>query len=733
MYSKVFFYIVAIGLIVSKTLGQSGESKVVTADVLTSVVSVGESVKISPDGQWLIFSYTKKVSGERRDAIGNRMVKIAEGGISQIELPAYATLIRSAAWRPDSSGFAFISANGDEIRFFNINEMLDISLKRLGEIRKGFEGLTLRGIDNLTWSPDGKRLAFTVETKVEKSSLLIPTPMSDWRAVEVEVEEPLPPVEDRPANVLCILDGDSGRAIRLTDRSLNIPNQALGNPSLSWSPDGTRIVFAATDIDTRQRVNRSQSHLYTIGEDGDAPTPLVKKVRTESLRPLYSPDGLWIAFEYGDDVGNKIINNQIAVIPAAGGEMKVIAAGDNNVYGGDLVAWNPDSRSIYFKSGYHMASHLFLATINGITRQITPEGGGTFGKPTISSDGRTIAFAHSDVNAPPEVYVASADFSTKLRLTDLNAHLHGIRMPSYELVKWRSADAKFDIHGILVKPPDFVPGKRYPLIVISRGGPSMIMQRFGLEDLMPPLLFAEKGYLVLSANSRARGGYGRKFATAVVADGLGNDEEEALWDVTSGVNELVSRGLVDPNRVGWAGWSYGARLGASAVWRTNIFRAAWLGDILGIDRLFLYQMGNAGSNAVRENVKKQYGFDLLSPEQIKKALSESTIYNMHKIKTPVLLECGGKSSMIPNPSIIFPACRIFFQNLRAHNVPSELWVFKNDGHGWFIPFQREESFARQLEWFNYWIRGIATERMLKRYGPPKNPERPATAIGGSKK
>jgi len=672
-------------------------------------------VEISPDGKWLTY-YLSKADLERNERRDELWLVRTTGADKPRLLPSWPNY----AWSLDSKSIAFVTPKLDEIRLLRVGDMTETVLTKKGDWKEGFEDLELSSIGALQWSPDGKSIAFLLDTTQKRAPVQeVPKPEA-WRSVEMDVA-PVVPVGERPANVLCVLDVASGRVRRLTDRSLGLGGFAPG-PRFHWSPNSTQLVFAAAEMDPLGRPFRgTESGLYVVDKATGKLKTLFKMINESAVGPIWSPDGKWITFQYDPDISLSN-NGRIAIISPEGGEPRVLT--DDEIGNVGPQFWSPDSKEIYFGVIYKLRFHYFRVSLEGKLTKVTPDDG-NYRNFSLSRQGDTLAFEYANVTEPPEIYVSSLSLSSRRKLTDLNPQLKGLALPKFETLKWRSEDNRWDIHGILVKPVDYVEGRKYPLMVCVKGGPGAVSHGFGADTYMAVLAFAARGYLVLVPSNRPRPGFGRDFQLELRKIQKSAYGPPALGDVTSGAEELVRRGMADPERVGWMGWSYGATLGAYALTRTNRFKAAWLGDPTMVDESLLFLMIQSGVPGDQGLPKP------LTAEDIERKLKNAAIYHMYNVKTPALLECGGKShTMSPTMMTgITSSCMIYFQAMRSFRVPSELHVFKEEGHGWRQPLQWEESYNRQLEWLDYWVRGIATERMAKRYGQPKNPP-DNTALAG---
>ena len=161
-----------------------------------------------------------------------------------------------------------------------------------------------------------------------------------------------------------------------------------------------------------------------------------------------------------------------------------------------------------------------------------------------------------------EVYAASLHAGSNLddarKLTDMNAQTEPWVTSTLEVVSWKSQDGAA-IEGVLHKPADFNPAKKYPLLVVIHGGPTGVSRAVPFTSSTYPIdVWVPRGVLVLEPNYRGSAGYGAKFRALNVRNlGIGD-----AWDVLSGVDALVAKGIVDPARVGTMGWSQGGYISA---------------------------------------------------------------------------------------------------------------------------------------------------------------------------
>src|SRR4029453_4699623 len=194
---------------------------------------------------------------------------------------------------------------------------------------------------------------------------------------------------------------------------------------------------------------------------------------------------------------------------------------------------------------------------------------------SFTKDGATYAYLRSDAKSMAEVYVASGFSRTSpKRLTDTNAQTAGWTTSTLEVVSWKSQDGT-TIEGVLHKPIDFDASRKYPLLVVIHGGPTGVSRAVPFTSTIYPIdVWVPRGVLVLEPNYRGSPGYGEKFRSLNVANRSAGEGEKVrslnvrnlgvgdAWDVVSGVDSLIAKGIVDPAKVGTMGWSQGGYISA---------------------------------------------------------------------------------------------------------------------------------------------------------------------------
>jgi dipeptidyl aminopeptidase/acylaminoacyl peptidase len=280
---------------------------------------------------------------------------------------------------------------------------------------------------------------------------------------------------------------------------------------------------------------------------------------------------------------------------------------------------------------------------------------------------------------------ATADFAPKM-LTDMGAQWKPFHLTTRELVEWKSADGAA-IQGILIKPADYDPARKYPLLVVIHGGPTGVDTLVPTADRYYPIeRFAAKGALLLKPNYRGSAGYGAKFRALNVRNlGIGDYQ-----DVISGVDYLISKGIVDKDRVAAMGWSEGGYISAFITTYSNRFKAVSVGA--GISDWLTYYVNTDIHPFTRQYLKATPWDD---PEIYRKT---SPITYVANAKTPTLIQQGDQDKRVPPPDSYE-----LYQALKDRGVPVKLIFYKGFGHPINKPKQQRAVMEHNYEWFSRYI------------------------------
>jgi len=572
----------------------------------------------------------------------------------------------------------------------------------------------------LRWSPDGKRLSFLAYVSELPQVMAMdaaggePWPLTsspagvaryEWskdstRLAYVAAEpEPEDEARQKQEKTFVVRAGRPGRPTRLFVQDVGGASRVVSPlehyvSSLDWSPDGKTLVYSATGAG--EYLENWRSRLYVISAEGGEPVVLVGRDGMNS-EPRFSPDGRLVAFTSTGGVPKMISSPGLHLVSAAGGEPRPLTGSDTWVR---EVLWEPSGRSLLFvpneatgRGGEHMFEQpVFRVDLDGRTEVVTSGAVVAFSL-SSSADGGRLAFRSVGRRDAGDVVVMDLTERASRTLTNVNPQIEELDIGPLEVLSWRSFDG-MEIWGMLVTPPGHLPGTRIPLVVYVHGGPiggftqglfPQFMHRPGQIEPYPVEALASAGIAVLMPMPRGGSGYGLEgFRQIVRSWGEGD-----YTDIMAGVDHLIERGLVDPERLGVMGASYGGFMTNWIVTQTDRFKAASTAASIS-DIADLYYLSDAGE------VTEEY-FGLPWEES---ALYEkySPMTYVEAVKTPLLIQHGENDRRVP-----VQQAEKFYRALRKLGKTVEMDIYPRGGHVNYEPRLEKAIMERNLEWFERWI------------------------------
>lgn len=342
-------------------------------------------------------------------------------------------------------------------------------------------------------------------------------------------------------------------------------------PAFGWTPDSAAVCFLTMNRDqTRQVV-----HLWSARGDKQ-PVVETDPYWINNVEPPQFVDGgkdfIWLSERDGW--------NHLYLYTRAGKLIKQLNHGDwmiDHPIFENVPSFQVDREGgwVYFESTDPdpRERQLYRERIDGADFERLSTGHGTHAL-TLSPDGRYLIDHFSAIDTPPQVRLLKSDGTRIAAIDQPSNHLSEYALGKTQFVTLKSADGA-SLYGRLVKPPDFDPAKKYPVVVYVYGGPGFQIMRnqWGTTSWMDQLL-ADHGYLVWSMDNHGSAGRGHAFESVVFKD-LGKHE---LEDQLLGVKYLKSLPFVDPSRLGIWGWSYGGYFTLYALTRApSVFKCGVAG------------------------------------------------------------------------------------------------------------------------------------------------------------
>ena len=529
--------------------------------------------QVSPDGKSILIVVSRPNYDDNRHEAELVLVDVATK--AQRILTRERQELAHPRWSPDGARIAFLakgtpkkSAKKDDAGTPAAADKKDEEGRRQIFVlpMNGGDALQITdvwgGVQQFAWRPDGSALAFVTED--------VPAKLEEMKkgedAFEVGDNDFLAQEAPNPSHIW-LVPSEGGEAKRLTSGTWSLPvSQPPGPPSspLSWSPDGKSIAF------TRQEKPRfgdsDQSSIQILDIATGAVRPLTGRRTLEGF-PSFSPDGRQIALWYPRD-GDPNNVNEVAVVPAAGGEPKVVTrALDRCLY---RSIWMPDGRALLVGGNDGTRVSLWLQPVDGKARRLDlgrANPSWSFWIDAAVAPGGAIAFTGSEPQHPTELYYMASPDAPPQRLTSFNDPLAALDLGRVESIEWQGPD-RWPEDGVLIYPPGFDARRTYPMVLLIHGGP----QAASTESFSTfGQLMAARGYIVFQPNYRGSDNLGNAYQRAIVNDaGVGPGR-----DVMAGLKVVKDRGSVDASRIGVSGWSYGGfmtswLIGHYDEWKTAV-------------------------------------------------------------------------------------------------------------------------------------------------------------------
>ncbi len=667
MHAKLVRNSISLVLLLLPVFGtaQDGEGLFSIDDIL-AMKSIGDP-QVSPDGE--LVAYTVRQRDMEEDKSGTQIWVVAISGGDPMPMTSADTSASSPRWSPDNKYLSFKASKGEKAKpqVWNLN--------RLGGEATQVTSVK-QGVDSYDWSPDGSRMLLMIRD---------PRP-ADLTEDEDDDEQPLPHVIDRmqfKQDYVGYLDRRRAHIYVYTpgeEEPVQVTSGDYDDSDPVWSPDGKSIAFVG-DRSENPDLNYG-TDIWTVSVDGeDHPLVQVTSHPGRDFSPAWSPDSKSIAYvsSTGMDIGGSALTptRRLAITEVGKDQRRILTPDlDRNVLDPEFSA---SGRNILFRLEDSGQVHFASVRTNGSNLERQLERRVTV-RDFASGGGHTVLLV-AQADQPTELF--TFDGGNLVPLTDVNGELlDGVARADVEKLRFESADGT-RVEAFYVKPVGHDSSRRYPTILWLHGGPAA---QFSYSFSEVAQLFAANGYAVIMPNPRGSTGYGEEFAQGTVAAWGDKD----FQDVMAAVDHGIEIGLVDADRLGVGGWSYGGILTNYVITQTTRFKAATSGASLGLIT------ANYGHDHYQLMYELEFGLPWENPQRWVKL---SPFSKVEAITTPTLWMGGALDWNVP----IINSEQMYIAMKRLGRE-TQLVVYPDEHHGIRRPTFEKDRLERWLAWFDNYLK-----------------------------
>ena len=645
--------------------------------------------QIAPDGSRVVF--TRVTVNAKKDGYDTALWTVGTQGGEPPRQLTNGPRDAMPRWSPDGKTIAFLRSQEKQQPQIYLLSLSGGEPHAITSLAKGASGIV--------WSPRGDAIAFSSDTTPEDEKKKdVDAYVSDVRVINQAVyrENDEGYLElDRHGHVWTVRPFDD------KPQPKQLTTGEFDEGSLAWSPDASRIYFASERV-REAYYNEGGSELFYVPAAGGD----IVKVATidgDIDMPVPSPDGKWVALR---GTMNKPIRSYtqpdlFVVSTTAGSTPRNLTANfDNDVMSGLIadqraprgsrpskITWTSDSKALYITTAEKGTNN--LARIDATSGAITPVTTGNHEVQAFTTlPGKTTVVLMSTPTIIGDLYRVDAN-GALARLTDVNGPLFKqLTLTEPEEFWYTSFDGK-KIEAWAQKPPNYEAGKKYPVILNIHGGPHTA---YGYAFMHEFQWMAAKGYVVLYPNPRGSTSYGQDFGNIIQYAYPGDDSK----DLMAGVDELIKRGVADPDKLGVTGGSGGGVLTNWIIGHTDRFKAAV----------------SQRSIADWESWWYTADFTLFHPSWFRKApwqdradyMARSPITYIENVHTPLMLIEGEADYRTPPTSggeQMFRALKYLHRPVVMVRFPGESHELSRSGKPW----HRVERLEHIVNWFDKYLTG----------------------------
>jgi dipeptidyl aminopeptidase/acylaminoacyl peptidase len=640
--------------------------------------------QISPSGAQVLYSLrTTDVAKNSRSTV--TYIIPATGGAPR-QFPSATVKATEARWSPDGKWVAYTS--GDQLWVVAADGS---NPRKLTDLNGGVSGPV--------WSPTGDKIAVVsgvypdcadnacnVARQAKEDSSKVKAHVTDnlmyrhWNAWAPNTRAHL---------FVVSLNGGAPVDVTSGARFDVPPGPFGGSEGYAFSPDGRELAYTAKD-QGREDAWSTDINLYTVPVTGGASTVITKEQRGADVNPVYSPDGKWIIYSSQERPGFEAdLGRLMAYDRTSRKSQRLATSWDRNA---DGYFFSPSGDAIYIVTTDASREKIFRLARSGAGWAAAPRlmiGKSNNTSPSLSRDGKTLVWLRDAVDHPPEVYIATIDGMGEKQLTHENdALIAQLKLNPAEDFWFKGANGD-SVQGMIVRPPNWQAGKKFPVLLLIHGGPqgAFLDNWHGRWNFS---LFASPGIAIVAINPRGSTGYGQKFVDEISKDWGG----KVYVDLMNGLDAALARNpWMDSTRMGAAGGSYGGYMTNWIQGHSTRFKALFThAGVFNLENMY-------GATEELWFPTWEYG----GPYWDKTAMeTQYRVWSPHlfaaNFKTPMLVVAGELDYRVPYYEGVS-----MFSALQRQGIPSRLIIFPDEGHWIGKPQNQRLWWSEALGWFKKYL------------------------------
>ncbi len=618
------------------------------------------AVSMSPDGEMI--AYTLSVPRTDDEPVGrnySELYIIPVSGGDPVQIFGKPNSAGSPQWGPDNRLYFTTRITGlhNHVQVYSVNRVGDdLQMHTRAE----------HGLSSFSLASDGSIAYLALD------------PVSTERQEQINRGFDMIVYGENHRFMRLWIQAEDGEAKMITPKNLYIWEFA-------WSPDGSRLALRISD-EPGADIDQMYTRYAVLNRDGTG----LKEIMTSPRKKTsvsWSPDGTQLAVLAGK-VYSDPLPQRIWILNVEDTEKRDITpSGWEGTP--EWISWMDDYTLIFTAVERSSTSLFTLRTDRNVKTRVAGNGAEIFRSVSLDASKRAFATSANTYQHPGEVYVGDIRRGELQRLTHHNSWLEDRELGEQTSITWSGADGR-EIEGILVKPVGYEEGVRYPLAILPHGGPEGIsMNGWNTRSLYPTQVLANEGYVVFKPNYRGSGGRGTAFASANHRD-LGGKEFD---DVLLGIDYLDEIGLIDPDKVGISGTSYGGYFSAWAATRYSDRFAAGI-TFAGLSNWISF----TGTTDIPHEMSVVH-WDLYWFDNPGQNWERSPVAWLNQANTPLLVAHGLADERVhPEQSIQL------YQFLTMLDIPTGLIMYPRQPHGLLERAHQLDFMNRVLDWFEKYVK-----------------------------